>query len=88
MALCLSFFPLLDNKCAVLLIRAQSLELLTGAHSAGAYVYNRRIILSRLIPATIKPGESIIVVRYLTPQRAGARPTEAPVAQPKTEKCL
>jgi exodeoxyribonuclease X len=62
-ALCHHFLPGLDSysQSAVLyhLIRPQARELLKGAHSADADVYNCHIILSHLIALMVKPGENI-----------------------------
>lgn len=62
LALSRAFFPGLDSysQSAVLyhLIRPQARELLKGAHSADADVYNCQIILSHLIPLTTDPGAS------------------------------
>ena len=62
LALSRSFFPGLDSysQSAVLyhLIRPHARELLKGAHSADADVYNCRIILDHLLCLMFRPGEN------------------------------
>jgi exodeoxyribonuclease X len=63
LALCRHFLPGLDSysQSAVLyhLIRPQARELLKGAHSADADVYNCQIILSHLIPRLIDSDQPL-----------------------------
>jgi exodeoxyribonuclease X len=63
LALCRHFFPGLDSysQSAVLyhLIRSQARELLKGAHSADADVYNCHIIMSHLIPRLVDSAEPL-----------------------------